>query len=82
MKKVTTKKSEKKSCDCLSKLNAELRPMGFVVDAVIQMDFASGTASSLIPIPLRKTGDNRSRKKAPDVIGNYCPVCGEKLNLR
>ncbi len=76
MKKAATKKP----CNCIEQCNAELRPMGFVLDTAMQIDFVTGKSTLCLPMAIRKIG--ATRKKPPTFLGNYCPVCGKKTAVK
>ena len=61
-------------CDCLSDLNAKLKPEGQCVDATM---FGIGKATTMLIRTDKWVHENR-RKKSSRVIASFCPFCGEK----
>lgn len=61
-------------CDCLSDLNAKLKPDEQCVDATM---FGVGKATTML-IRTDKWVHESRRNKPTRVIASFCPFCGEK----
>jgi hypothetical protein len=61
-------------CDCITKLNAELKPQGQCVDATM---FGVGKATTMLIRTDKWIAENR-RSKPSRIIASFCPFCGEK----
>lgn len=61
-------------CDCIEKIDADLKPSGQCVDATM---FGKRKATVMLIRTDKWKHENR-RNKPSRIMASYCPFCGEK----
>jgi hypothetical protein len=66
-------------CDCVEKVNANLKPHNTVLSEISMLNMMSGTSRQSLKIATEKL--HRKRSKVKVVIPTFCPFCGEKIRV-
>ena len=69
----------KKPCDCVKKMNKMLAPRGYRLPVVLNLGKTSSGWFLYIPVEKLASFEGR-RKSPPNVIPNFCPFCGVKID--
>lgn len=79
-KRATKKKAQAVECDCLGLCNEALAKDGVEVDTYEGIQ--SGRSPVFVQkfrIPVRFTKKLRKKRKLPNILCTFCPVCGVRL---
>lgn len=63
-------------CDCIEKINGELKPQGYTLNA--SMGFAGPRTAMVGLIRTDKYVPETRRGKPSSIKASHCPFCGEK----
>lgn len=67
-----------KQCDCLNKVNAELKQHGLRLSTCVLLNMETGKSRESVFMTTEKLAP-RSKTKRSTVCPTFCPFCGERL---